>query len=163
MIILGIDPGTATTGYGVIDFQSGKYKVIDCGCIFTSQKTKHSKRLSEIYDSLDEIIKQEKPDAVAVEELFFINNVKTAMKVGEARGVCLLVAEQNGVPLFEYTPLEVKQSLTGYGKADKKQIQTMVKMLLKLKAIPKPDDMADALAIAMTHAQHCKSYKVIKL
>ncbi|HRY60015.1 MAG TPA: crossover junction endodeoxyribonuclease RuvC [Patescibacteria group bacterium] len=155
MKILGIDPGTATTGWGVIKFESGKFKVEGCGCIFTPAKQNQAIRLAHIYSELVKIIKKEKPDVVAIEKLFFINNIKTAMTVGEARGVCLLVAEQSRVKIFEYTPLQVKQSLTGYGKAEKSQIQMMVKMILKLKEIPKPDDMADALAIAITHAHCC--------
>ncbi len=154
MIILGIDPGTATTGFGIIRFEGGKFKVGSCGCVTTPAKQNQSKRLIHIFDSLDKIIKKEKPDCMAIEKLFFVNNVKTAMSVGEARGVCLLAAEKNKVLVFEYTPLQVKQSLTGYGKAEKSQIQMMVKLILKLKEVPKPDDMADALAIAITHA-HC--------
>lgn len=155
MRIFGIDPGTATTGYGLIDVDGSKLKVGTCGCILTPAKQNQAMRLAHIYSELDRLIKKEKPDVVAIEKLFFINNIKTAMTVGEARGVCLLVAEQCKVPIFEYTPLQVKQALTGYGKAEKKQIQMMVKMLLKLKEIPKPDDMADALAIAITHAHCC--------
>lgn len=153
--ILGIDPGTATTGWGVIEVQSSKLKVESCGYVLTPAKQNQAKRLAHIFSELDNIIKKTKPDVVAIEKLFFINNIKTAMTVGEARGVCLLVAEQNKIPIFEYTPLQVKQSLTGYGKAEKKQIQMMVKMILKLREIPKPDDMADALAIAITHAHCC--------
>lgn len=152
MRILGIDPGTATTGWGVIKLESGKLKAEGCGCILTPAKQNQAVRLAHIYAELSAIIKKEKPDVVAIEKLFFINNIKTAMTVGEARGVCLLVAQQAGKTIFEYTPLQVKQALTGYGKAEKKQIQMMVKMVLKLKEIPKPDDMADALAIAITHA-----------
>ena len=155
MLILGIDPGTATTGYGLIEVQGSKLKVGACGCILTPAKQNQAKRLAHIFSELEKIIKKEKPDVVAIEKLFFINNIKTAMAVGEARGVCLLAAEKNRVPIFEYTPLQVKQSLTGYGKAEKKQIQMMVKIILKLKEIPKPDDMADALAIAITHTHTC--------
>ena len=155
MKILGIDPGTAITGYGLIEVDGSKIKVGSCGCILTPAKQNQAIRLAHIYSELDRVMKKEKPDVVAIEKLFFINNIKTAMTVGEARGVCLLVAEQNKVKIFEYTPLQVKQSLTGYGKAEKKQIQMMVKMILKLKEIPKPDDMADALAIAITHAHTC--------
>jgi len=155
MKILGIDPGTATTGYGVVEVDGSRLKVGACGCILTPAKQDQAKRLAHIFDELDRIIKKEKPDVMAIEKLFFINNIKTAMTVGEARGVCLLSAEKNKTPIFEYTPLQVKQSLTGYGKAEKSQIQMMVKMILKLKEIPKPDDMADALAIAITHAHGC--------
>jgi crossover junction endodeoxyribonuclease RuvC len=155
MKILGIDPGTATTGFGLIETDGSKLKVGSCGCILTPAKQNQSVRLLHIFSELEMIIKKTKPDVVAIEKLFFINNIKTAMTVGEARGVCLLAAEKNHVPIFEYTPLQVKQSLTGYGKAEKSQIQMMVKMILKLKEIPKPDDMADALAIAITHAHSC--------
>jgi len=155
MRILGIDPGTATTGWGLVEVEGTKLKAGSCGCILTPAKQNQAKRLAHIFDDLNLIIKKTKPDILAIEKLFFINNVKTAMTVGEARGVCLLVAEQNKIPIFEYTPLQVKQALTGYGKAEKKQIQMMVKNLLKLKATPKPDDMADALAIAITHAHTC--------
>ena len=127
MIILGIDPGTATTGYGVVEAQNSNLKMQNCGCILTSKKKKHSERLSEIFDGVCEVIKKEKPDCLAIEKLFFIKNTKTAMTVGEARGVVLLAAEKAGLEIFEYTPLEVKQSLTGYGKAEKRQIQMMVK------------------------------------
>jgi crossover junction endodeoxyribonuclease RuvC len=155
MKILGIDPGTATTGWGLVSIDGGKMKAQSCGCILTPPKQNQAVRLAHIYSELDNIIKKTKPDVFAIEKLFFINNIKTAMTVGEARGVCLLVAQQHGLPIFEYTPLQVKQSLTGYGKAEKNQIQMMVKSLLKLKEIPKPDDMADALAIAITHAHCC--------
>jgi len=155
MKILGIDPGTATTGYGVVDLEAPRLKAGACGCILTPAKQNQAVRLAHIYSELTKIIKKEKPDVVAIEKLFFINNIKTAMTVGEARGVCLLAAQQAGVAIFEYTPLQIKQALTGYGKAEKKQIQMMVKMVLKLKEIPKPDDMADALAIAITHAHCC--------
>jgi len=153
--ILGIDPGTATTGWGVITFEGGKFKTEGCGCILTPAKQNQAKRLAHIYSELQKIIKQTKPDVFAIEKLFFINNIKTAMTVGEARGIYLLVAQQHKLPIFEYTPLQVKQGLTGYGKAEKKQVQMMVKNILKLKEIPKPDDMADALAIAITHAYGC--------
>ncbi len=156
MKILGIDPGTATTGWGVVEMQNSNLKVQNCGCVITSAKKEHPIRLMEIYDAVEKIIKKEKPDCLAIEKLFFVNNIKTAMSVGEARGVIMLAAQKNKLSIYEYTPLEVKQSLTGYGKAEKKQIQMMVKMILKLDDIPKPDDMADALAIAITHAHCCK-------
>jgi len=154
MTILGIDPGTAITGWGVVEIQNAKIKMQNYGCIITSSKLQHSARLAKIFRELESIIKKERPDVLAIEKLFFIKNLKTAMSVGEARGVCMLVAEQKRLPIFEYTPLEVKQALTGYGKAEKKQIQMMVKNILRLKEVPKPDDAADALAIAITHA-HC--------
>ena len=155
MKILGIDPGTATTGWGLVNFENGKLKAESCGCILTPAKQNQAKRLDHIFSELQKIIKRTKPDVVAIEKLFFINNIKTAMTVGEARGVCLLASEQAGASIYEYTPLQVKQALTGYGKAEKKQIQMMVKTILKLKETPKPDDMADALAIAITHAHCC--------
>lgn len=161
MRILGIDPGTATTGWGIVQVEGSKLKAKSCGCILTPAKQNQAKRLAHIFGELDHLIKKEKPDVVAIEKLFFINNIKTAMTVGEARGVCLLAAEQNKLPIFEYTPLQVKQGLTGYGKAEKKQIQMMVKNILRLKEIPKPDDMADALAIAITHA-HCSGKNCFK-
>lgn len=153
MIILGIDPGTATTGYGVIKKDGQKITVIDHGCILTPAKTPLPDRLEDISNQLVKIIEKYNPDQAAVEELFFAANSKTAIAVGQARGVILLELRKAGLSVFEYTPLEVKMALTGYGRADKNQIQQMVKALLFLKEIPKPDDAADALAIAMCHAQ----------
>ncbi|HYF96990.1 MAG TPA: crossover junction endodeoxyribonuclease RuvC [Patescibacteria group bacterium] len=152
MRILGIDPGTAIVGFGVIEAVSSKFKMIDGGVIRTPATDSDSARLKIIADELEEIIKQTKPDAMAVEKLFFAQNVTTAMSVSQARGVILLAGEQNGLPVFEYTPLQIKQSLTGYGKAEKHQVQEMVRTILKLKEVPKPDDCADALACALTHA-----------
>jgi crossover junction endodeoxyribonuclease RuvC len=151
MIILGIDPGTATTGYGLIEEEKGQVTVIAYGCILTSAKKLPDERLEEISRKLTEIIKKYRPHELAVEELFFANNAKTAIAVGQARGVVLLTAKQNCCPTFEYTPLQVKNAICGYGGADKKQVQKMVQLLLKLKEIPKPDDAADALAIAICH------------
>lgn len=152
-IILGIDPGLATTGYAFINENLSKLEVIDFGIISTSTKTVFSERLTQIHQSLSILIKKYKPQAIAVEQLFFCKNVKTALIVGQARGVILLTAFLNNLPLYEFTPLQVKQAVCGYGKADKKQVQQMVKLLLKLKEIPKPDDAADALAIALTYLQ----------
>lgn len=152
MKILGIDPGTAIVGFGVVEAISGKFKMIDGGVIKTPAAESDSARLKIIADELEEIIKQTKPDVMAVEKLFFAQNVTTAMSVSQARGVILLAGEQNGLPVFEYTPLQIKQSLTGYGKAEKHQVQEMVRTILKLKEVPKPDDCADALACALTHA-----------
>lgn len=155
MRILGIDPGTGILGFGVIDVDEGlggKTTMVDAGVIKTPANTPHDIRLEDIYDSLTEIIKETKPDVCSVERLFFTNNISTAMSVAEARGVVLLVARQNKLPIFEYTPPQIKLSLTGYGKADKKQVQEMVRVQLGLKDAPKPDDCADALAAAMTHA-----------
>lgn len=151
MRTLGIDPGTATTGFGVVDEIGNKLYLVEYGCIKTSPKTEMSDRLNEISKQLAEIIERFKPEAVAVEQIFFTNNAKTAIAVGQARGVILFTAARAGVKVSEYTPLQVKQALTGYGKADKKQIQYMVKTILKCPEIPKPDDAADAVAIAITH------------
>ncbi len=151
MRILGIDPGTGIMGFGVID--TGRQPVlVDAGVIRTKVHQPEPERLLTIYDSLQQIVTASKPRAVSVEKLFFAKNVTTAMSVAQARGVVLLVAQQHGLPIFEYTPMQIKQSLTGYGKADKKQIQEMVKILLKLKEVPRPDDCADALAAALTYA-----------
>ena len=150
MRILGIDPGTGILGFGVID-TGRKPKLIDAGVIRTKVHQAESERLLIIYEGLHEIIKTTKPAMVSVEKLFFARNVTTAMSVAQARGVVLLVAQQHGLPLAEYTPMQIKQSITGYGKADKKQMQEMVRLLLNLKEVPKPDDAADALAAALTH------------
>lgn len=152
MIILGIDPGYAIVGIGVIEFKGNKFRTIAYDAITTAAHTPTPTRLKHIYDRLDQIIKEYKPDAVAVEELFFNSNQKTAIHVAQARGVIIISAVNNNVPLYEYTPLQIKQAVTGYGRADKGQIQQMVKMLLNLNAVPKPDDTADALAVAVCHA-----------
>jgi len=151
-IILGIDPGLATVGYGLIKQEKGKLFIINYGIISTHASHNFETRLFQIHKELEKIIKKYKPDTIAVEELFFCKNVKTAIKVGQARGVILLTAQIQNVLIHEYTPLQVKQAITGYGRADKNQIQQMVKTILKLKDIPKPDDAADALAIAITCA-----------
>jgi crossover junction endodeoxyribonuclease RuvC len=148
-IILGIDPGLATTGYGIIIKEKDKILVVNYGAIDTAPKLKFAQRLEKIHQNLTKIIKKYKPDIIAIEELFFAKNVKTALMVGQARGVLMLTAMQAKVAIHEYTPLQVKQALTGYGRADKNQIQQMVKVLLNLKKIPKPDDAADALAVAI--------------
>jgi crossover junction endodeoxyribonuclease RuvC len=152
MKILGIDPGTATTGFGLISKDGPKLTKIDCGVISTAKDLEMPERLNILYKDLQQIIKSHKPDVIAVEKLFFTSNITTAMTVSQARGVVLLVAEQNSVKIAEYTPLQVKMSVTGYGKATKKQVQEMVKKILKLEVIPKPDDAADALAIAICHS-----------
>ena len=152
MRILGIDPGFAIVGWGVIEYSGSRFKVIAYGSIQTPAKTKMEERLSTIYRELSGIIEKFRPDEIAVEELFFNTNITTGIKVAEARGVILLCGEQNGVRVNEYTPLQVKQSVVGYGRAEKKQVITMVTMLLGLKEPPKPDDTADALAIAVCHA-----------
>lgn len=153
MRILGVDPGTGILGFGIIDVTiQSKATLVDGGVIRTPVKEQDSIRLSTIYDELSGIIDQHKPDVMAVEKLFFAQNVTTAMTVSQARGVILLCGVQNGLELFEYTPLQIKQALTGYGRADKKQIQEMVRVILSLKEIPKPDDAADALAVAICHS-----------
>jgi crossover junction endodeoxyribonuclease RuvC len=152
MRILGIDPGTGILGFGVIDVDGTKITMVDAGVITTPPHTPHDERLEDIFNGLTEIVKSTKPDAYSVEKLFFTKNVTTAMTVAEARGVALLVARQHNIPIAEYTPPQIKQTLTGYGKADKKQVQEMVRLQLGLKEVPKPDDCADALAAAITHA-----------
>ena len=152
MVILGIDPGYAIVGYGVIRSEGGKMSVIDYGKITTEANIPLSKRLKLIYDSLTQLIETFKPDVVAVEELFFNSNVKTAIAVGHARGVIILAAANKNTKIAEYTPLQIKQAVVGYGRADKNQVQQMVKMFLKLNEVPKPDDTADALAVAICHA-----------
>jgi crossover junction endodeoxyribonuclease RuvC len=151
MKALGIDPGTATTGYGILESVGDEIRIVDYGCIKTSSKETASARLKKIHADIKKLISKHKPKCVAVERLFFGVNTKTAMAVGQARGVILLTASEAGLEIAEYTPLQVKMALTGYGRADKQQIQQMVKRLLKLDSIPKPDDAADALAIALCH------------
>jgi crossover junction endodeoxyribonuclease RuvC len=160
MLTLGIDPGTAATGYGLITEKRDKLVFVDHGVIKTSSKEGSQVRLRKIYNGLKKLLNDYKPDAIAVEKLFFGANTKTAIAVGQARGIVLLAAAEKRVPLAEYTPLEVKLAITGYGRADKKQMQQMVKTLLKLPFVPRPDDAADALAIAICHLH---SYKLAKL
>ncbi len=162
MIILGIDPGIGRCGWGVIEVQNSKLKMQDCGCIETSSKKSVQDRLREIHEQVLEIIKTYQPDALSIEELFFNTNAKTAFVVGEARGVILLAAAEHNLNISIYTPLQVKMALTGYGRAEKAQIGKMVKVLLSLKQVPKPDDTADALAIAITHAFSNKLLKLAK-
>ncbi len=157
MIILGIDPGIATVGYGVVSYKNGGFVFVDCGALITDAGVRVEHRLSEIYDDLYGVIKEFTPDAIAVEELFFNSNRKTAVNVCQARGVILLAAEKNGIPLFEYTPLQVKQAITGYGRAEKHQVMEMTKIMLGLEKVPRPDDAADALALAICHAHYSSS------
>ncbi len=152
MVILGIDPGLATVGFGVIDYTGGTFKVIEYGAVLTPAGMVLEDRLHEIYKGICELCKTYRPQAVSIEELFFNSNRKTAVTVCEARGVILLAAKMCGVPIYEYTPLQIKQAVTGYGRAEKQQIQYMVKTILKLREVPKPDDTADALAMAICHA-----------
>ena len=150
MLVLGIDPGTAITGYGLIkEVSKGSYEAVRFGCIRTEAKTEMPARLHEIYSEVIHLIEEHRPDLVAVEELFFNTNARTAIAVGQARGTILLAAANSHVTVREYTPLQVKQAVVGYGRADKAQVQYMVKTLLRLKETPKPDDVADALAIAL--------------
>ena len=153
MVILGIDPGLATVGYGVIDYQNFRYSLIDYGTILTPAGMKLSERLDVIYDGMTQLIDRFQPQAVAFEELFFAKNVKTGIAVAHARGVLMAAAYKKTHELYEYTPLQVKQAVVGYCRADKQQIQAMVKMQLNLDQPPKPDDAADAVAVAMCHAQ----------
>ncbi|MDP2910387.1 MAG: crossover junction endodeoxyribonuclease RuvC [bacterium] len=155
-IILGLDPGIADTGWGVISKEAGKLKFVACSSITTPSKIDFIKRLQSLYQELGKIIKKYRPNTVAVEQLFFCKNVKTALMVGQARGVALMTIAQHNLTFYEYTPLQVKQALTSYGKADKNQVGQMVKVMLNLNVVPKPDDAADALAVAITCANSIK-------
>jgi len=156
MRILGIDPGTGILGFGIIEANGQKAQLVDAGVIRTPVKEDDAIRLQTIYEELTDIIVQTKPTVMSVEKLFFARNVTTAMTVAQARGVVLLCGRQAGLELFEYTPMQIKQAITGYGRADKKQMQEMVRVLLGLAVIPRPDDAADALAAALTHASQTK-------
>lgn len=156
MRILGIDPGTGILGFGVIDVSRSKVQMVDAGVIRTPVKEDDAVRLVTIYEELSDIIASSKPTVMSVEKLFFARNVTTAMTVAQARGVVLLCGMQAGMTIFEYTPMQIKQAITGYGKADKKQMQEMVRIHLNLTEVPKPDDCADALAAALTHAQSAR-------
>lgn len=168
MIILGIDPGTATTGFGLIEFAGKnknlgkKIRYIDCGVILTHKEHSDEKRLSDLWDGMNFLIKKYHPDVLAVEKLFFTKNVTTAMTVSQARGVILLAGAQHQLEITEFTPMQVKMALTGYGRADKKQLQKMVKFYLELPALPTPDDAADALCIAICQANACGLKKMLK-
>lgn len=151
MKVLGIDPGFGRMGWGILEGNRGKQKVVDWGCLETSPDDSLNVRLEEIYDGVGELIEKYKPDEAAVEDLFYFKNQKTVIGVGQARGVILLAIVKKKVKCFNYTPLQIKQAITGYGKADKKQVQLMVKSLLKLKTVPKPDDAADAVGVALAH------------
>lgn len=152
MRILGIDPGTGILGFGVVEVTRGRPQLVDAGVIRTPVRQADAIRLHTIFDELSQIIDITKPQIMSVEKLFFARNVTTAMSVSQARGVVLLCGQRAGLELFEYTPMQIKQAITGYGRADKKQIQEMVRVLLNLQETPKPDDAADALAAALTHA-----------
>ena len=161
MAVIGIDPGTAATGFGLIEEKSnGELKLIEFGVIKTPSEDPPEERLLSLFSQLKELIKQHKPETSAVEKLYFQRNVKTAMSVGQARGVILLALSESRIPVFEYNPMDVKQAVAGYGKADKHQVQEMVRTLLQLPDIPKPDDAADALAVAICHIH---SHKIKRL
>lgn len=153
MVILGIDPGFAIVGFGVLSSEKGKQTLLSCGAITTQAGLPLPTRLLQIEDDMARLFETFRPDAMAIEELFFTNNVTTGIGVAQARGVILTAAERAGVPIFEYSPSEVKLAVTGYGKAEKRQVMDMVKRLLALKSVPKPDDAADAVAIALCHAR----------
>lgn len=154
MRIIGIDPGYAIMGYGIVDYKGSRFTPVEYGSITTDAHTPNEERLMILYDELTRIIKEYRPDEASIEELFYNTNATTAIMVGEARGTALLACAKAGIKISEYTPLQIKSSLTGYGRADKKQVQTMVKMILNLNKVPKPDDTADALAAAICHAHH---------
>ena len=157
MIILGIDPGVATVGFGIISDTDGTSKPKSCGVISTPAGVRLALRLKQIYSDVSELIKLFKPDVMAVEELFFNTNQKTALAVAHGRAAIILAGEEHGIPMFEYTPLQVKKAITGYGHATKEQVMDMVKRLLLMEQLPKPDDAADALAIAICHARFANS------
>ena len=154
MVILGIDPGYAIIGWGVLEYRANKFKVIDYGAVTTSAKTPFPLRLCDIYSGICEIIKKYEPQVLSMEKLFYNNNAKTVIDVAQARGVLMLTAQLEQIPVSEYTPLQVKQAVVGYGRAEKKQVMELTRRILKLQKIPKPDDAADALAIAICHG-HC--------
>lgn len=152
MRIIGIDPGTGILGFGVVDVTKGTFRLVTGGVITTPAHTPIDERLEEIFDGLTEIIAETKPEVMSIEKLFFSQNVTTAISVAQARGVAMLTGRKARLPIAEYTPQQIKQTLTGYGKADKKQVQEMVRLQLGLTEVPKPDDCADALATAITHS-----------
>ena len=156
MRILGIDPGIATIGFGVVDADGGRYKLIKCGVITTPAHTSLASRLELIYDDLAELIALFKPDAASIEELFFNTNITTGIAVAHGRGVILLACQKAGLKIYEYTPLQVKQAVVGYGRAEKPQVMEMTRRILGLATVPRPDDTADALALAICHG-HCGS------
>lgn len=157
MKILGIDPGYGITGFGLIDAQRGQFRLLNCGAITTPPNTDFSWRLEVIYNDMTELLRVAQPDVVAIEELFFGQNVTTGIGVAQSRGVILLAIRQAGIPYYEYKPMQVKQAVVGYGSASKHQVQDMTKRLLKLQTMPKPDDAADAIAIALCHGRSATS------
>ncbi len=156
MRVLGVDPGYAIVGVGVVDYVGNRFNVVEYGAVITQAHTEFADRLLQVHEGVAAAIARTQPDALAIEKLFYTTNQKTVMNVAEARGVILLAARHANLPIYEYTPLQVKQSVAGYGKAQKKQVQEMTRIILKLQAVPKPDDVADALAMAICHAH---SYK----
>jgi len=160
MVIMGIDPGFAITGYGIVKYEGNKFSFIDFGAVVTNSGTDFAQRLLQLNEKLEELIRTYKPDAISVEELFFNKNIKTAIMAAHGRGVALMAAARSGAQVFEYTPLQVKQAVVGYGRAEKAQVQQMVRIILNLQEIPKPDDAADALAVAICHGH---SYKMLNL
>lgn len=161
MRIIGIDPGYAIMGWGILDLKGNKFSVVDYGSITTDAGVDAAKRLQHIYAELGAIIAKYEPEEAAIEELFFNNNAKTVILVGEARGIAVLACANAGLEISEYTPLQIKQALAGYGRADKKQVQAMVKAILNLKEVPRPDDTADAVAAAICHG-HSRGRRIIK-
>jgi crossover junction endodeoxyribonuclease RuvC len=161
MLILGIDPGLATTGYGLVQEQDGNLSLLDCGTITTRPGLPAAMRLQRLHEELGRLLDRWKPEAAAVEELFFSSNAKTAMLVGQARGVVLLTLSLHGLQVYEYTPMQIKQALVGYGAAGKSQIQRMVAMLLDLPEVPKPDDAADAVATAICHLHSARMTELL--
>lgn len=157
MRILGIDPGCESTGYGIIDTDGSLHRVVLFGAIKTHTREPFPERLQSIYRKLNDVLSRERVDVVAVEEVFHASNVQSALKLGHARGITLLVAAQHNLPLFEYSALEIKNSIVGYGRAEKHQVQSMVRFLLNLPEVPRPDDAADALAVAICHAHAASS------
>lgn len=161
MRVLGIDPGTVTSGYGVVDGDGGSLKFVDAGGITTSAKLSFPERLKRIYDGLEEVMDAHRPEVVALESVFFAKNVQSALKLGHARGVAVLAAVNMGLPVYEYTALQIKQSVVGYGAAEKGQVQKMVKAILNLSVLPKPHDAADALAAAICHHHSAKLNRAV--
>ena len=157
MRILGLDPGIATVGFGIVDTEKNKQRLVSCGVITTPAHTPLTQRLDQIYTDLEELIRTYRPDAMAVEELFFNTNITTGISVAQGRGVIILCAFRMGLKIYEYTPLQVKQAVVGYGRAEKKQVMDMVRRILDLPAPPKPDDAADAVALALCHARSSTS------
>ena len=162
MVVLGIDPGVATVGFGIISEVRGSQKPVRYGAISTSAGMRLALRLMQIYDDVSELIATFKPDAIAVEELFFNTNLKTAISVSHGRAAVILAGEKHGIPMFEYTPLQVKKAVVGYGRASKKQVMEMVRQQLSMESAPKPDDAADALAVAICHARYAKSLLIVE-